>query len=108
MNVEIARLGLKATRKRVDEPLIEVEVDYGRRLTECDRRIRINLLMIERDDMSTERKRQVIAQAEGFVRLYVSSVPSNQQERYVKGNLMVANMVASIDRVRAEVLGGRK
>ena len=108
MNVEIARLGLKATRKIFDEPLIELEVDYGRRLTECDRRIRINLLMIERSDMSTDRKIQAIAHVYGVVRLYMSSVPSNQQERYVRGNLMVSNMVTSIDRASAEVLGGRK
>ena len=107
MSEGTAGLGL-ATRKRIDGPLPQPQVDYERRLAECDRRIRINLLMIERDDMSTERKRQVIAQAEGIVRQYMFSVPQNQQEKYVKGNLMVANMVASIDRASAEVLGGRK
>lgn len=107
MSVEIARLGL-ATRKRVDSPLIEPEVDYGRRLTECGRRIEIYLLMIKRDDISTDRKRQAIVQAEGIVRQYIDSVPQNQQEKYVRENLTVVNMVASINSARAEVLGGRK
>ena len=107
MSEGIARLGL-ATRKRIDGPLPQPQVDYERRLAECDKRIRINLLMIERSDMSTDRKIQAIAHVYGVVRLYMSSVPSNQQERYVRGNLMVSNMVTSIDRASAEVLGGRK
>ena len=108
MSGEIAGLRLKATRKRIDGPLPDPEVDYERRLAEYDRRIEIYLLMIKRDDISTDRKRQAIVQAEGIVRQYIGSVPQNQQERYVRGNLTVVNMVASINSARAEVLGGRK
>jgi len=113
MSEGIAVLRLKATRKKIDDPLPEPRIDYERRLAECSRRVGVHVQETRRDDVNIDRKREAIEHAYGVVREYINSVPSSQQSRYVIGSLVVLNMIASINRAKAElnqrvVLGGRR